>query len=218
MLLEVTKTELIIRSKDGSINALPRTPYFELKYLKFNGERIIFTLGKYTITETYDDMIFNVAFVVDRTINTVDIIEKVIQMRSVFADVICKSYMTDDVLSIDHIVDTHQNGATPREAIMSILSKYGDRIKETQMGFIIDNLFLVDTNGTAYELKNNKTICIVASTAQSKHEMILSKILFLLKPNLNDLIFTTQLKPSTLETLKRDQGIDTRRKNAKKRF
>jgi hypothetical protein len=204
MIIETTNNELIIKDKNNSVSSVPKTPYFVTKHELFDGERIITYIQDCKITETFNDMIFNV-----------EIDGRTVQTRPIFADSICQAIMSKDRSALERLIPIIESGSAPRSAMVSLLKIYGDRIKEVPTGFIIDDLFLVDMTGNANLINEKKFLCIVAPNTKDNNEVILSKILFLLNPNLGDEVFTRQLSNETLEILKRAQGIDTQKRGKK---
>lgn len=202
MILEKKSNELIIKKPNGAIESVPLTPYFHLKYEKFDGDRIIIDMpdGR-NITETFDEMIFNLTKGSQR-----------IQSHPRDADLVSLSIIsyidTKNPQGFDTVFDTclHDKEADIN-AIETMIRIYNGRIRVNDIGFIVDDLFIVDRKGQAHLVKEGrpvKFLCVVAKNARNVSEEILSKIIFLLNPNLDDDVFTRQLDQDTLEILRRN--------------
>jgi len=230
-IIKLLKEHIIFENADGTASIEPNTPYFRMKILEFKGDRIRYDIPieGIEIIETFNGMIFNIS------LNGVTI-----TTRPNMADEVVSSF--NDTEKIYDIFDRYNNNKYNVKLLEGILSKYGERIKVNDFGFVIDNLFLVDRNGVAwnwggkYKTIDHSTnissgaICIVVNKTQQLRirdshgsiividqlgYIILSKIEFLLRPNLNDTVFTNQLPKETLDILKINFSSDTNKVNIK---
>lgn len=219
-IIETNKSHIIFKNENGTVSIEPNTPYFRLKLLEFKGERIRhdIPIEGIEILETFNGMIFNISLN-GQTITT----------RPNMADEVVSSFNNVDKLY--KIFNDYNNNKYNIKLLEGVLEKYGERIKTHDLGFIIDDLFLVDRTGVAWNWKNGKrftahrtnlgsgAICIVVNKTQRLKlqtsnnglveidelgYIILSKIEFLLNPNVNDDVFISQLPKDTIEIIKRN--------------
>lgn len=221
-ILETNRSHIIYKNENGIVDIVPNTPYFRLKILEYKGERIKhdIPIEGIEIMETFNGMIFNIS-INGQTITT----------RPNMADEVVASF--HDVNKLYEIFDEYNNNKYNVKLLESVLKKYEGRIKIINSGFIVDDLFLVDRVGVCWlwdsekQVKNqsHKTnlgsgaICIVVNKAQrlklniegttiiidEMGYIILSKIEFLLNPNLTDNVFTHQLPSDVLKILQINQ-------------
>tara|TARA_R110002051_G_scaffold106272_7_gene179391 strand:+ start:63 stop:782 length:720 start_codon:yes stop_codon:yes gene_type:complete len=230
-IIETNKHSIIYKEKpigeaSGVVTVVPNTPYFRMKVLENKGERIKkdIPIEGVEILETFNGMIFNI------TLNGVTI-----TTRPNMADAVVESF--DDIEKIYKIFDEYNNNKYNMSLLTGVLSKYGDRIKTFPAGFVIDNIFLIDRTGVAWFWDKEKqkintdskktnlgsgAICIVVNKTQNltlKHNeciikidrmgyIILSKIEFLLNPNLKDNVFMHQLPKRIQTILQRNEMIN----------
>jgi len=220
--IEIRKDNIIYQRDDGTINVEPNTPYFRIKILEFGGDRIKhdIPIEGIEIMETFDDMIFNV------TINGLTI-----TTRPNMADSIVESFNNTDKLL--KIFERYNNQKYNIKLLEGFLKEHGDRIKTVTEGFVVDDMFLVDRIGNAWFWKNGEkdqshrtnistgAICIVVKRSRNHKVVdpthggsveidelgfiILSKINFLLEPNLDDEVFVNQIPKDIVEKLKRNR-------------
>jgi hypothetical protein len=213
-------THIFYENEKGEVIIEPNTPYFRHKIIVNKNERIFHEMPEHgiVIQETFNDMIFNI------TLNG-----SVITTRPNMADEVIRAF--NDPEKVEHIFNKYNQTKFNIDLLKTILTKYGNRIKIVDEGFIIDDIFLVDRNGVAYnwngKSKNtskstnlsNGGICIVVNKVSRQKIVdpitkqvieldphgytILAKIQFLLSPNLEDRVFVGQLPKETLEILKR---------------
>lgn len=221
-ILEKNKSHIIFKEDNGTVSIVPNTPYFRLKILEFKNERIKkdIPIEGIEIMETFNGMIFNISLN-GQTITT----------RPNMADAVVESF--DNVEAIYEIFNKYNDNKYNMNLLKGVLSKYGERIKVVSEGFVIDDMFLLDRTGVAWfwdpvKKKKNQdrrtnlgsgAICIVVNKTKrlrikdkdgnvieidSMGYIILSKIDFLLNPNLNDNVFMQQLPNTIKEILKRN--------------
>ena len=216
--LETNKSSIIYKEDSGIVSIVPNTPYFRLKVLENKNERIRYDnpIEGIEVMETFNGMIFNISLN-GQTITT----------RPNMADAVVRSFDNTDELY--QIFDKYNNNRYNIKLLKGVLSKYGDRIKPVEQGFVIDDIFLVDRTGVCWlwdaehKVKDKKhrtnlgsgAICIVVDKIQKLRlkqgdglitidEMgyvILSKIEFLINPNLDDNVFMHQLPAKVAKVL-----------------
>jgi len=216
-ILETNKSHIIYKEDNGIVCIVPNTSYFNMKVLENKNERIKFDLPieGIEIIETFNGMIFNISLN-GQTITT----------RPNMADAVVESFTDTD--KIYKIFDDYNNNKYNLKLLKGVLEKYGERISTRPEGFVIDDIFLVDRTGVCWlwDAKNNcrdkdhrtnlgsGAICIVVNKTQKLKlqingglveidEMgyiILSKIEFLMQPNLSDTVFMHQV-PAKIQTI-----------------
>ena len=216
-ILETNKSHIIYKEGNGIVSIVPNTPYFNMKVLENKNKRIKFDLPieGIEILETFNGMIFNIS-----------LNGKTITTRPNMADAVVESFT--DTNKIYKIFDDYNNNKYNLKLLSGILEKYGERIKTRPDGFVIDDIFLVDRTGVCWlwddinncKNQNHRTnlgsgaICIVVDKTQrlklnTKNGLveidemgyiILSKIEFLMQPNLNDTVFMHQV-PKKIQTI-----------------
>jgi len=206
MILEERRNELLIRNDDYSIESVPNLPYFRLKHMMFGGKRIVYTLphGR-EISETFDDMIFNI---------TKDgvIIQTTPSKANMVALVVFSYINSKDIEHFDFMFSNKfEESDVDIRAIRTLIKIYSPRVRMFKDGkwdgIVIDDMFLVHNDANTYLIENNivqKFICTVARSS-TKTEAMISKIMFCLNPNLDDDVFVRQLPTHILERLKRDK-------------
>ena len=230
--LEVVKVvddQIRYLDRNGILKVEPNSPYFQLKILHAKGRRIKYTFEKgIRVQETFNEMVFNAEYRGEIT-----------QIRPNYADMLCQAIMdhkeTGDLSGFDHVFSANYSKVYNKKIIEGVLRQYGERVKVIDDGFVIDDLFIVDRNGSAWVYKDNQkqkigrgagnSLCLVVNTLPpnqytddnsmiDKNTMtVLAKIWFLLNPNLKDNVFMDQLPEEHKEILKRnDEGfiLDTR--------
>lgn len=203
-ILKVAKDQIRFLNESGELVIEPNTPYYQVKILQFNNERIDYTFDKeVTVKETYDDMIFNAEFRGD-----------IAQIRPNFADMLClaiqKHQETGNLEEFDKVFTANNTVSYNHELIESMFKSYGERIKISDEGFTIDDMFMVDRKGHAWIIDlvtkekmlcgngAGRSLCLVVNNIPEQGMdrntvTVLAKIQFLLQPNHNDRIFMNQL-------------------------
>lgn len=219
-ILETNKSHIIYKEDNGIVSIVPNTPYFNLKIMENKNERIRFDspIEGIEVLETFNGMIFNIS-----------LNGKTITTRPNMADEVVQSF--NDTNKLYDIFDRYNTQKYNMKLLEGVLSKYKDRIKTNKKGFIIDEIFLVDRTGVCWIWDKEKgdvnkshrtnlgsgAVCIVVDKTQKLRlnskdglveidEMgyiILSKIEFLLNPNLEDNVFMNQLPKKHVDILKR---------------
>ena len=216
-ILETNKSHIIYKEDNGIVCIVPNTSYFNMKVLENKNERIKFDLPieGIEILETFNGMIFNISLN-GQTITT----------RPNMADAVVESFTDTD--KIYKIFDDYNNNKYNLKLLHGVLEKYGERIRTVPDGFVVDEVFLIDRTGVCWLWDNvTKTrdrthrtnlgsgaICIVVNKTQrlklqtsgglveidEMGYIILSKIDFLMNPNLDDNVFMSQV-PKKIQTI-----------------
>ena len=224
-ILETNKSHIIYKEDNGIVSIVPNTPYFNMKVLENKNERIKFDLPieGIEILETFNGMIFNISLN-GQTITT----------RPNMADAVVESFSDTD--KIYKIFDDYNNNKYNLKLLEGVLEKYKERIKTRTEGFVIDDIFLIDRTGVCWlwdsknKCKNTKhrtnlgsgAICIVVNKTQrlklktnnglieidEMGYIILSKIEFLMQPNLEDTVFMFQLPKKIQTILQRNKKLN----------
>jgi len=215
-LLEHKKDHMVIMNDDNKIETLPETSYYLLKtlpeyniYRNEEGRVTWVFSGVGTATETYDRKIFNIEFMGKR-----------FQLRELQADNLCDLILHNNIEGFLKMSEALYQVEHQRDIIESLLAPYANRLYFEPKGVIIDDNFKIGYEGTAYvidteKLKNPKVkkdkwnhLCIVPKGIIRKQKIhtpigevelspimqtILSKVVFLLNPNMKDKVFTDQL-------------------------
>ncbi|MDB4342174.1 hypothetical protein N9998_00350 [Nitrosopumilus sp.] len=223
-ILESNKTHIIYKEDNGVVSIVPSTPYFNMKVIECKNERIKFDIPieGIEIIETFNGMIFNISLN-GQTITT----------RPNMADAVVEAFTDTD--KIYKIFDDYNNNKYNLKLLQGVLEKYGERIRTVPEGFVIDDIFLIDRTGVCWlwdnKLKQRNTshrtnlgsgaVCIVVDKTQrlklktsgglveidEMGYIILSKIDFIMNPNLEDNVFMHQLPIKIQTILKRNKEL-----------
>jgi len=221
MLLEDREDQIIVTDLNGNIDTKPKTEYFLLKYRDFDGDRIFYQFNNDSwIQETFNEGIFNCIYKNER-----------MQLRSSNKICFCINFHKankNSKLGLKPFEDLFKKNYAHKleiDVIKSILKPFEHRLKYESDGIIIDKRFFVDKNAQAnFKLDHSwESLCIVAYDVDdqsfdvssvigdveinSKSLEIIAKIMFLLKPNIRDNVFSSQIEkknPDLLEELRRD--------------
>lgn len=223
MLLEDRDDQLIITDKDGNIDTKPKTDYFMLKYNDYEGDRIYYQFNNDSyIQETFNDGIFNATYKNER-----------MQIREADKIAFCINFHkyqkeAEPEIRLKPFEDLFKKNYTDTiqlNVLKDFLKDYSHRLEFFEDGIEIDKRFFVNKNGQAnVKVKGvYHFLCIVARgylssfnyktkignvKINSKSLEIIAKVFFLLNPNLEDSVFTSQLDKDVLEELKRDPKND----------
>ena len=202
-ILEKRSDKYIIQTESG-VSTVPRTAYFEIKYERFCGNRILYTFPDgIRVEETYNDGIFN-AHDGARTVQLSD------------ADKICRFIMSGDESGLRNLFEEWYSLMVQDDILREVFARYLHRVDmESEPGiYIIDDIFRVDSHGAAYFRSQCdwKFLCIVANSAmrnktyrlpilggvdvKSQTMVIMAKVMFLLNPDSSDDVFFSQLDES----------------------
>lgn len=220
MLLEDREDQIIIQDLNGNIDTKPKTDYFLLKFGDdFDGDRIFYQFNADSwIQETYNDGIFNCIYKNER-----------MQLRDSNKICFCINFHKtnkDSSHALDPFEELFKKNYAPKletDVLKSILKPFEHRLNFVKDGIEVDNRFYVDKQGQAHSKKHEvwSSLCIVAFGVDSKDSFdidsvignieinsksleIIAKVMFLLKPNLKDGVFTSQLSKELQEELERD--------------
>lgn len=221
-ILEENKSHIIYKEDNGIVSIVPNTSYFHMKIVEWKNERIKFDIPieGIEVMETFNGMIFNIS-----------LNGKTITTRPNMADAVVESF--NNAQKLFEIFDKYNNNKYNLQLLKGVLEKYGDRIQTFPEGFVVDKIFLVDRTGVCWIWDSDKkrankshrtnlgsgAVCIVVDKTQRLRlktssglveidEMgyiILSKIEFLIDPNLNDSVFMHQLPERIKTMLKRNK-------------
>jgi len=203
---------------DGKMDTIPNTVYNKLKVGTYAGNRIFHTFDKeknIKVEETFDNGIFN-CYVGE---------EPSIQLRN--GEIVAKAiiqHQEDDKLDLikkAYLGEMEQSYSEKAvNEFLEPMMKSG-RVKRIGLGYLIDKRFVMTDHAVCQQYKDDtwQNVCIVvqndinpfnidtpfgATEVSAKAVEILSKIIFLLKPNTGDSVFMDQLVPKLREELSRD--------------
>ena len=204
---------------DGKIMTKINDNYNNLKYGQYNGERIHYEFNdEAKIDETYDDRIFNCIYK-----------DETMQVRK--SEDICQAIMNENLDDYALVFKETYYEIHRIELITELIKRsYGDSVKlRNDNTFVIDDRFMVDYKSTAhYSKRNNDSdkrwefLCIVVKGRPRKKAIktkvglveldeklleILAKINFLINPNANDSIFTSQLPKWLHKTIQDEKEV-----------
>ena len=207
--------DILVITKDNKLDTLPNTPYNLLKVEVFEGKQISYTFNdKIDVKETFDDGIFNCMLDGES-----------LQCRKAnrMARAITTHQETGDLKPVQSLFIDELKAPYQVKAVNEFLKPFmtSKRVVTHDKGYIIDERFYIDNNAKVYILKNNEWagICVVVKNTlipfeidtpvgsfqvESRAIEVLSKIIFLLKPDMNDTVFVEQLTTDVREQLMRD--------------
>lgn len=213
-ILEV-RPEQIICEVDGVVTTRPNSPYYSLRYFKYDSRRIAYTFSERSyVQETFDDRIFNCWCDGKR-----------IQLRQDLSDKLAAAINHHEMYGNIREYDELFSMAFEEQPVWHIIERYLNNIegvKRTRESFVIYDSFMIDYKGNAWVWKDYddqrasgwKSLCIVmqgwghssdTNTALLPDEYgymyeinaltltIIAKIVFLLNPNMKDEVFMGQL-------------------------
>ena len=190
---------------NGKIMTKINDTYNNLKYGKYDGNRIFYKFNdEAEVQETYDDRIFNCKYK-----------DETMQVRK--SEDICKAINNANLDDYEIVFKQTYYEIHRIELITDLVKRsYGERVQlKNDNTFVIDGRFMVDDKATAHYGKRGKDndkrwefLCIVVKGRPRRKAIktkiglveldeklleILAKINFLVNPNINDSIFTSQL-------------------------
>lgn len=221
------RADLLVLLSGGQVVTAPKTPYAELKYRHFSGNRILYRFGDgMEVQETYNDGIFNCTY---------HSIHLQARSRDRVAEAVLTHHSTGDTSQYAQLVAQEHGREAQTLLLRHMLAGYPERVNikeqkdeggEDRPNVYIDGgLFMVDSHGNAHvrDGTSYRRICVVAQGASRDTTKIpnpsietpfgpvqmdettmtvLAKTVFLLKPNLKDRVFVRQLPAGVLATLK----------------
>lgn len=221
------RVDLLVLLAGGQVVTAPKTPYVEVKYRHFAGNRVLYSFGDgMEVQETYNDGIFNCTY---REIHLQA------RCRDRIAEAILKHHATGDTSAFSQLVAEEYGKVAQALVLRHMLAGYPERVSvreekseggEGGVEICIDGgLFMVDAHGNAHvrDGSSYRRICVVAKGASRDTTKIpgpsietpfgpvqmdettmtvLAKTVFLLEPNLKDKVFARQLPSEVMATLK----------------
>ena len=202
---------------NGKIMTKINDTYNNLKYGKYDGNRIFYKFNdEAEVQETYDDRIFNCKYK-----------DETMQVRK--SEDICNAINNDNLDDYAIVFKETYYTIHRIELITGLVKRsYGERVKLTNdETFVIDDRFMVDSKATAHygtrsSDKNWKFLCIVVKGRPRKKAIktkiglveldeklleILTKINFLINPNIMDSVFTSQLPEWLHKTIQDEKEV-----------
>lgn len=214
------RKDLIVLILHGKVQTMPLTPYTEVKYKHFNGNRIAYRFNnEMAVQETYDDGIFNCTY---------KTAQMQIRKRNTIADSVLQHYRCGSTEAYERLFLQEYAERNYIDLLKFLLAGYRQRLRfEENSGdgaIYIDGSFKVDRHGNAYVKDGNeyRSICIVVQgnlfetsvetpigrvSLDEKALTILAKTMFLLNPNIEDEVFRRQLPPQVLAALQEQSRV-----------
>lgn len=221
------RTDLLVLLSGGQVVTAAKTPYAELKYRHFAGNRILYRFGDdMEVQETYNDGIFNCTY---------GSIHVQARSRDRVAEAVLCHHTTGDTSAYAQLVAQEYGKVAQNLLLSHMLGGYSERVlireqkaedagEGTQV-IVDDGLFMIDGHGNAHVRDgiSYRRICVVAqgssrdTTAIANPSIetpfgpvqmdettitVLAKVVFLLEPNLKDRVFVRQLPSDLIATLK----------------
>jgi hypothetical protein len=223
------RPETCIVQTDRGIQTIPNTEYHKLRILDFNNHRIYYTFQDLVkVAETPVPQIFNCTYGTDtihiknrdaeavcRAIKRHKMGYGIDDYKEVFGRVWAKTHKKEIVLEYLNTLDKN------RISIHNKTKKLDSGVSVQRMEVIIDKYFMVDDAGTAHvrtAYEHWKHLCLVFSGNQERYRIpvknytymdvdknameVITKILFLMFPDMTDHVFTDQLPDRVLDSLK----------------
>ena len=222
-ILEV-RPEQVICLDNGVVTTRPNSPYYSLKYFNYDSRRIAYTFSdKSFIQETFDARIFNCWCDGKRIQLRQDLSEKL-------AAAINHHMMYGNIREYQELFN-EAYVEEPDWYMLGNYLRNIEGVVRTKEGFIIYDEFKIDYKGNAWVRNDGEilttddrwySLCIVMQGSKHSYKAesaflpneygnmeevnsltmtIISKIMFLLNPNLEDMAFTGQLSKSLLMKL-----------------
>lgn len=137
------RSNVYIVEDNGKVKTLVNDKYTELKLEKFDGNRIFWDFGEGSeVKETYDERIFN-CFFNGETIN----IRNGVKIAEFIADNNKAGY---ESYFKEHYYQRHKT-----EFLDEVIKSYGDRVVKTPDGYIVDEIWKVNYQGSSYYYAEN---------------------------------------------------------------
>jgi hypothetical protein len=213
------RKDMFVLIVNGKVQTVPLTPYTEVKYKHFNGNRIAYRFNEeMEIQETYDDGIFNCSY------KTAQI---QIRRRDAIAEAILRHYKCGSMSAYERLFLQEYADRNCIDLLKFMLAGYRQRLrfeeKSNDEAIYIEDNFKVDRHGNAYvkDDREYRRICIVVKGSLSETGVetpigrvsldetaltILAKTMFLLNPNLEDEVFRRQMPSQMLAALEEQSG------------
>jgi hypothetical protein len=209
------RKDMLVLILHGRVQTVPLTPYTEVKYKHFNGNRIAYRFAEeMAVQETYDDGIFNCTY---------KTAQMQIRKRDAIADALLQHYRCGSTSAYERLFMQEYAERNYIDLLKFLLVGHRQRLRFEENSndgaiYIDDGSFKVDRHGTAYVKDDHKyrSICIVVQgnlfetsvetpigrvSLDEKALTILAKTLFLLSPNIEDEVFRRQIPQEVLAAL-----------------
>ncbi|AIC15181.1 hypothetical protein [Nitrososphaera viennensis] len=213
------RKDMLVLILNGKVQTVPLTPYTEVKYKHFNGNRIAYRFNEeMEVQETYDDGIFNCSY---------KTAQMQIRKRDAIAEAILQHYRCGSTSTYERLFQLEYTDRNCIELLKFMLAGYRQRLrfeeKSNDEAIHIDGSFKVDRHGNAYVRDGHeyRRICIVVQGSLSETGVetpigripldetaltILAKTIFLLNPKLEDEVFRSQVPSQILAALEQSRG------------
>jgi hypothetical protein len=215
------RKDMFVLILNGKVQTVPLTPYTEVKYKHFNGNRIAYRFNdEMEIQETYDDGIFNCSY---------KTAQMQIRKRDAIAEAILQHYKWGSMSAYERLFLQEYADRNCIELLKFMLAGYRQRLRfeeksnDDEEAIYIEDNFKVDRHGNAYVRDGHeyRRICIVVQGNLSETGVetpigripldvtaltILAKTMFLLNPNLEDEVFRSQVPSQILAALEQSRG------------
>ncbi len=237
-ILEVRPEQVICLEETGVVTTRPNSPYYSMRYFKYNSKRIDYHFSEESyVMETYDERIFNCWHEGAR-----------VQLRQDLSEKLCAAINHHEMYgNIREYAELFKTAfeEIPNWEILDLYLKNIRGVEKTQEGFVVYDDFLIDYQGNAWVRPQHEkfilfsskefaerwhSLCIVMKGTKHSDSVekgaslpdefgamvkvnaltmtIISKLMFLLNPNLKDQAFTGQLSKNLLLRLNKLRGGD----------
>lgn len=215
------RKDMFVLILNGKVQTVPLTPYTEVKYRHFNGNRIAYRFSEeMEVQETYDDGIFNCSY---------KTAQMQIRKQDAVAEAILQHYRCGSTSAYERLFLQEYADRNCIDLLKFMLAGYRQRLRfeekstDDEAIYIDNGSFKVDRHGNAYVKDDNeyRRICIVVKGNLSEICVetpigrisldetaltILAKTMFLLNPNLEDEVFRRQMPSRMLAALEEQSG------------
>jgi len=180
-IIDQSGDRFVVERPDGSIHTYPTTPYWYVKLVMFQGDRIIYNVTpRNEIVETFENKIFNVKGYNIRGKKGQSVIYTKFDMADEIGKVITND--TDEVPNKEgfrRLFDVFHDkidGGFDVEYLESLLRQNEGRVVITKEGFIIDDRFIVVRDGNAHLWNGGKGkfLCIHPHNQGSVKDMVIN--------------------------------------------
>lgn len=212
-ILETRPEQCLVLEDNGQVVSVPTGEYYKMRYFDYNNRKInyIFSDDMY-VMETNNQRIFNIWCEGER-----------FQLRQDLSNNLVKAILdhreSGNTNMFKYLVE-YARKETVFYDILNIYIKHMKNIEKTHEGYVIYEQFLVDYKGNAWVKKDSSriihdvdkewhSICLVMKGSHPLEKIpndeggmtrvnpltmaILTKIMFLINPNMQDGVFTDQL-------------------------
>lgn len=210
-IIDQSGDRFVVQDDKGTVHTYPNSPYWYVKLIEFNGERIIYNISpRNQIVETYENKLFHIKGTNIRGKRG----QTVIYTRNNMADDIGNVILNHKIdnsyregfKKLFDIFEDKINSNFDVEYLEMILDTYKDRIKVQTKGYVVDDRFIVTRENGEARLwegdKSGKFLCVHPFRQGNMKDqiielggdlrkfsvhsqIILSKITYLLEPSAN---------------------------------